>query len=421
MLHVDSCVFYNNSARAEGGSIHLEKNVTATIVNSLFTHNEADGGAALLLAWNVSAHVNHCVFMANVNKKNAGIISVLKNATLHINNSVITNNECGLGTILFGNNITFIHIGRSSIIHNKGVGIVLSSMNSNLRIRSCQMNHNNGYTFVISSTNGKLFMIDSDFENNTSSDGGGVFTTSSSVMIRTCHFRNNRAGTKGGVGVFQSPSTAIILNSTFSYNQAQQEGGGIKCYGDSLELYNCNLSNNVAGQGGSGQGGAIYVSTEGTRFKASNVTFTQNKATNADGGAVLIHDPRIDTVIDNCNFWNNSADEGGTAIAIGTNLIRIASTVMSEPTRKRILSYTLVPALQAMMYTYKSTVTYGNTTLNTDQQTFLSDMKKMGLIQIPENVNVTQKETEFASGKVWAWYPCRVTTLNQPNPTEKFG
>ena len=401
MLHVESCVFYNNSAGVEGGSIHLEKNVAATIVNSLFMGNEADGGAALLLAWNVSAYVNHCVFDSNVNRKNAGLISVLKNATLHINNSAITNNECRLAcTILYGNNISFIHVERSSIIHNKGLGIVLSSVNSNLTISSCRMNPNNGYTFVISSMDGKLFMTDSDFDNNTSGNQGGVVTATSNVIINTCHFRNNRADIMGGVGAFASPSTAKVFNSIFSHNQAQQEGGVIKSYGDSLELYNCSLSNNVAGQGGSGQGGAIYVSTEGTRFKASNVTFSHNKATNADGGAVLIHDPRIDTVIDNCNFWNNSADQGGTAIAIGTNLIRIASTAMSEPTRKRILSYTLGPAMQAMMYTYNSTVTYGNTTLSTDQQTFLSDMKKMGLIQIPGNVNLTQKETEFASGEV---------------------
>ncbi len=274
-----------------------------------------------------------------------------------------------------------------------GAGIIATS-NSSLIVSSSHMTHNQG-GFIISSTNGLVTLMHSVFEGNKAMMQGGVLTSFASVVtIDNSVFMHNRANNMGGAAVFQNPSRAKIYNSTFFSNQAiNGEGGALASYGQSLELYNCIVSQNSAGS----KGGGIYLSLEKTQFKAVNVSLTGNNA-KLNGGAVAIHSNYIDVAIDGCRFANNSPGRGhGSALSVASMFLRMANAMFSEHNGS-FLDYVDRPPSEAVLYTYQSKVIFGNISYSTTERLFMKEMKRHGLIHIPEDMNVTKKETDFASG-----------------------
>ncbi len=274
-----------------------------------------------------------------------------------------------------------------------GAGIIASS-NSSFIVSSCHMTHNQG-GFIISSTDGMVTLQHSVFEGNKAMMQGGVLTSFASVVtIGNSVFMQNTANNMGGAAVFQNPSRAKIYNSTFFSNQViNGEGGALASYGQSLELYNCIVSQNSAGS----IGGGIYLSLEKTQFKAVNVSLTGNNA-KLNGGAVAIHSNYIDVAIDGCRFGNNSSGRGhGSALSVASKSLRIANSTFSEQ-YGTFLDYVDGSPSEAVLYTYQSKVIFGNVSYSTTEETFMQEMIKHCLIHIPEDMNVTKKETKFASG-----------------------
>ena len=93
-----------------------------------------------------------------------------------------------------------------------------------------------------------------------------------------------------------------IKNLTIKNVNFWEKGGAIKFAGDSGTVINCNFINNTAQNGG-----AIYFDYTGN---VENCNFTNNQATGDDsyGGAVYFYD---EGSVSNCNFTNNSAQYGG--------------------------------------------------------------------------------------------------------------
>ncbi len=164
-------------------------------------------------------------------------------------------------------------------------------------------------------------------------------------------------------------------------------------------MYNCTVSYNIAGS----YGGGIYLSFDSTKFKSVGVLYYGNKA-NLNGGAININSKNIDTVIDRCSFWNNSVEMAqGSAISAASKTLRIANATFSAPASGSLLDYADDSPSHLILYTYKSEVKYKNITYSTDDKTFLERMEKFDLIHVPNTgrVNVTQRETEFASGNYY--------------------
>ncbi|MHC4214299.1 MAG: right-handed parallel beta-helix repeat-containing protein [Planctomycetota bacterium] len=87
-------------------------------------------------------------------------------------------------------------------------------------------------------------------DNSASYDGGAIFNWISLPILSNCVFIGNTAGGNGG-GMFTNHSSATLSNCTFSENLADNYGGGIfnaKLYGESV-LTNCIFWGNVAEEG----------------------------------------------------------------------------------------------------------------------------------------------------------------------------
>ncbi|MGA2322215.1 MAG: S8 family serine peptidase [Sedimentisphaerales bacterium] len=162
--------------------------------------------------------------------------------------------------------------------------------------------------------------------------GGGVYDAvgSAAVNISSTTFTQNRSqeDTEGGIykdgyggGIcldVYGTATTTMADCNFTGNSSDTVGGGI-VYGGAggLVLQNCKLTGNTTVVDGGGMAG--FFGGTGT-FEAYNSNITGNTAgagTNAGYGGGFYLDTTIAT-IDDCNFSENQAQEGG-AIA-GVNL-----------------------------------------------------------------------------------------------------
>ena len=149
---------------------------------------------------------------------------------------------------------------------------------------------------AISAIGATLRISDSDFINCTSSVDGGAISAanfsctqsagiSSSIYINSSSFRGCEASGAGGA-ISSSSGICVITSSLFSHCRAQFAGGAIAVSdgldGSGLMLLGSTLeSNHAAGLGG----GAVFI--QKVNATLTGVNFTNNKADNGGGGAIL--------------------------------------------------------------------------------------------------------------------------------------
>jgi hypothetical protein len=137
----------------------------------------------------------------------------------------------------------------------------------------------------------------------TSSDGGGMYNTSSSPTLTNCAFTSNSADYKGG-GMLNYSSSPTLTNCTFEGNAAYDYGGGMYNYGSSPNLANCTFESNSASDSGGGMVNALNCSPTLT-----DCTFTSNSANNSGGG--MVNALNCSSTLTNCTFTSNSAGNFG--------------------------------------------------------------------------------------------------------------
>jgi len=139
--------------------------------------------------------------------------------------------------------------------------------------------------------------------------GAGIYCTNSSPTITNCTISNNVSsgtGNQGG-GIHLDNSSPPIINCTFSGNQTTGKGGWINNDNYSAPtVINCKFIDNIAGDGG-----GMY--TENPTHVASptviNCIFRGNIAARYGGGILNTY---CNTVVINCTFNDNSANDGGS-------------------------------------------------------------------------------------------------------------
>lgn len=148
----------------------------------------------------------------------------------------------------------------------------------------------------------KLSFVDG---NNTIGKGGGVHTECS-INVANCNFTNNSAGDQGGG--FYSGDTTTVTNSTFKNNSAAaRSGGGFYSY-NITTVTNSTFTNNSAVTGGGFESLLNTPTVTGT-------TFTNNSARAYGGGFFTWGRP----IVTNSIFRNNSANiNGGGFYSSGT-------------------------------------------------------------------------------------------------------
>ncbi len=151
--------------------------------------------------------------------------------------------------------------------------------------------------------------------NNTTSDGGAIYTDNS-IEVNDCNISNNYSYGRGGGLYSYTYSGANINNSIFINNQARREGGGI--YSGYLTLQNSKVHNNSSQY----NGGGLFVSG----LELSNTIITNNSASSygamriwykttiiknsiiANNSSGIALDNRDDHKVTNSIFYNNGYD-----------------------------------------------------------------------------------------------------------------
>ncbi len=150
--------------------------------------------------------------------------------------------------------------------------------------------------------------------------GGAIFNAGMSSnpsmsLISDCIFENNSTG-EGGVGdggaIYNSTyCRPIIVRCTFSNNYARYNGGAIVNSGDGSGIYavNCTFSDNTAGM----YGGVIYNFNSTVGFYI-NCTFVRSEVTASNGHGGVIYNLNSSPGLSNCVLYDNASGCVGQGI-----------------------------------------------------------------------------------------------------------
>ena len=187
---------------------------------------------------------------------------------------------------------------------------------------------------ITSIGNGGVFNIDDavvSFDNvlmtggDSSSDGGGILATDSTVTLRNCTIEDNTVSDAGGDGggIFIEDTNLTLIDSTVIGNTTQDDGGGIFVENSTLILENSTVANNIAGS----EGGGINIFGQNGSGTMTNTTISGNTAMDEGGGIHLRFNGSASLI--NTTVSNNTAIRtgGGISIAAGQSLTMSNSLV----------------------------------------------------------------------------------------------
>ena len=181
--------------------------------------------------------------------------------------------------LTFSGNSTTLAGG--SVLFNNIAGATVTFNNCNLTGNSVTNGAGGGALFF---ANGNLNIINSSFENNTSSDeAGAIFGQSGTITITNSLFKSNTAATKGGA-LYANSANFVITGSTFYDNQ----------------------TTNATAAGGS----VLYVATIGSTNTITNCTFFQNTTGNSNQDFGTIRTDNGNTTVSNSLFYDNKTNNG---------------------------------------------------------------------------------------------------------------
>ena len=187
----------------------------------------------------------------------------------------------------------------------------------NLHIKGEVEYRYNNYQFI----NGVFYMI---------GDSGGCIGFENAVLsIQNCIFTDCRAANSGG-SLFTLNSNLTVVNSIFENNVAGEENYGDNGGGGAIFFAGINntltLTNNQFHDNIGQTGGAIKINNAST-INIQNSTFQSNIANKRGGGVYL---SMGSLMIDNCDFAENYALEGGSIYIDGGDLNINGATVFDN-------------------------------------------------------------------------------------------
>jgi hypothetical protein len=172
-----------------------------------------------------------------------------------------------------------------SVLFNNVAGATVTFNNCIITGNSVSNGAGGGAIFF---ANGNLNIIDTTFENNTSTDeAGAILGNSGIITITNSLFKTNSAATKGGA-IYSLNANFTITGSTFYDNETTSDAGAV---------------------GGS----ALYVAGAGSTNSITNCTFFQNTTgtTNQDYGTIRTDNGN--TTVSNSLFYDNKLNNDQNA------------------------------------------------------------------------------------------------------------
>ncbi len=293
-----------------GGAIDAYKNVTITILNSLFRGNSAPNGAG-------------------------GGLSMLLDSELTIVSSVFENNSAGgKGAAVNAGHLVKVDIDSSVFTNNlalKDGALYLKSF-AYFKITNSSFDSNavspvEGFGGAISAVHKIILEIDSSsFTRNIASQGGGITASQEGhITIRNASFYNNSASGNvmhdpvlkefnGGAIWISGHVKMHIVCSSFEHNSAPDGAAIAAQYNIDMTLTEVNISDNNAHRRG------MIGVTINVYIFMKNCTFQNNQA--LDTSAIFISDNSTLFAVDT-QFVNNTAEGSGEIVAYRSGHIQL--------------------------------------------------------------------------------------------------
>lgn len=268
-LNIQDTKFIGNEATKRGGGLENWGAGQIYIQKTEFRNNRAyryGGGAYISVVEGAprSFTCNQCDFINNIGGYNntvEGSFSgglALRAVDMTINHSTFRLNT---GSALGASNGSNVFIHKSTFQQN------ISADGSGGAIRG---------------SGSRLEITESEFLDNSAVKSGGAISTSGTLKIENCDFRNNHSEQLGG-GIILVDGVADIISSTFRNNRGSQ-GGAMFIQGQA-NIYNSTFSHNDADE----TGGAIMVGV-GANLYTKNVTVAYNRSLHPEyaGGGISL-------------------------------------------------------------------------------------------------------------------------------------
>lgn len=133
-------------------------------------------------------------------------------------------------------------------------------------------------------------------------------------------------------GTFAVANATVAFKNINFYNNSALFGAAISATGSSIEVTNCEFTNNDAGYHGGGISvGQSDITVKDSRFYNNTATSVRQQLA-ASGGAIFsIGVSTNHTIIMGCTFINNTADHNGGAVSLepGSNLPQVVTGSVS--------------------------------------------------------------------------------------------
>ena len=337
-LQVTSCIFYK-------GNVFIESDVSnATFKNVSFNHNEV---SSIKYSGYVTGNlvISDCTFYNS--KTNDSVIKVSMLNSVAITYSFFNDNS--VGSILSSQETDEIIIADCYIVSNivafNTISTISSGSYSSGSIPSASF-FDISNTIAFNNTNEASMLFIQDFQSInifncsfTRNMGGSSLKDCSDIVINQTTFEGNR---KSAITLWNYRNILTVYNCKFLYNiaedsgaainsqvnkpltiqrcvfisnQAEIDGGAVQARSNEIEVMDSQFLNNSALIG---DGGAIWNS--GNLFVTSS-SFSFNRATR--GGALFMAQAINFAKINNSQFIQNVATEGGGAVVILTKLTKL--------------------------------------------------------------------------------------------------
>lgn len=307
-LNLNSGSISNNTARETGGGIHCSRTCVLNLNGGEMRGNTIYGRGGAI---NLSTGSNLVLNGTNIIENNAITGFDSKYSSVTISHDFV-NGICTWTTPTYSNNTP---------ITGYGGGVAVDA-------GTCTIQNNS----IVNS-------------NNASADGGGIalvmIDTSTGAQIPTLTMyngsisNNQTSGNGGGVYIMRNNSSSLsgnisatIEGGTVSGNKAVKNGGGV--YLDTGSQFTMadgvTLSENKAGNGGTGSGGAVYVSQGTATINGGSIT---SNTASANGGALYVNG---NVTVTKITLDQNSATSSGGALYVQTGTVSMNNIVMNNNT-----------------------------------------------------------------------------------------
>eukprot|EP00210_Caulerpa_lentillifera_P004162 g3968.t1 len=342
VLFATNLQFQNNRAASFGGAVSVSKNSSFSLSNSTFQNEVSDIYGGAISATNAglnltdvfihscsasfgggiyfqstSANINDTsVASCNASRSGGGIHLTQSNVTssglnISFNTVVKTLNNQQIGGGVHLDTFSRLNIRNATLIGNTAqLGAGMSLFGKSI------INVSNGYFYNNSArlSGGAAYIQNSSgaldrvlFDSNNAFYGGSLCVYNASLTVNNSHIINSSSTDAGG-SIFAQKRSVIVIKGTTILTSKAINGGGIMLeessfWGLRVQFTECQARHH---------GGGVYLN-KSSFFLCADCLFQENSAIE-EGGAIRLTSSKPQMLafqLDNCQFYNNTANFGG--------------------------------------------------------------------------------------------------------------